>query len=77
MTIVNGKWLTEDGSFVDQFNFEEFKELSEKVSAVYGKDITHNRIAIISKLLTLKEHQEEILSRLLNDEELFSKLIGV
>ena len=77
MTIVDGKWLAEDGSSVDQFNFEEFKGLSEKVSAVYGKKITHDRIAIISKLVTLKEHQEQILSRLLNDEELFSKLIGL
>lgn len=77
MTIVDGKWLAEDGSSVDQFNFEGFKQLSEKVSAVYGKNITHDRIAIISKLVTLKEHQEQILSRLLNDEELFSKLIGL
>lgn len=76
MKIVDGRWVTEDDSPVDPMN-KELKELSEKVTAVYGKNITHDRIAIISKLLTLKEHQEQILSRLLNDEELFSKLIGL
>lgn len=76
MKIVDGKWVTEDDSPVDSMN-KELKELGEKVTAVYGKNITHDRIAIISKLLTLKEHQEQILSRLLNDEELFSKLIGL
>lgn len=76
MKIVDGKWVTEDDSPVDPMN-KELKELGEKVTAVYGENITHDRIAIISKLLTLKEHQEQILSRLLNDEELFSKLIGL
>lgn len=76
MKIVDGRWVTEDNSPIDPMN-KELKELSEKVTAVYGKDITHDRISIISKLLTLKEHQEQVLSRLLNDEELFSKLIGL
>ena len=75
MKIVDGRWVTEDNSPIDPMN-KELKELSEKVTAVYGKDITHDRISIIAKLPTLKEHQEQVLSRLLNDEELFSKLIG-
>jgi hypothetical protein len=77
MTIVNGKWSAEDGSPVDEFNYDELKEIKEKVSSVYGKDISHDRITIISKIQHLNERQEQVLARLLSDDELFSKLIGI
>jgi hypothetical protein len=77
MTIIDGKWVAEDGSSVTQFNYDGFRDIKEKVSTVYGKDITHDRITIVSRIQQLNERQEQVLARLLSDDELFSKLIGL
>ena len=55
MKVVNGKWQDQHGNPVNDFNVKELIEIGQKVKAVYGDDITSNRIDIISNLTNLSE----------------------
>lgn len=76
MKIENGKWVDQYGDPVTVFNFNELKEISEKVEAVYGKDITYNRIDLISSIKDLSEKEESGLAQLLTSDYNISKLAG-
>jgi predicted metalloendopeptidase len=76
MQIVNGKWVDKFENPVDDFNFSEFKEISENVSAVYGQSITHERISLIVSLKSLNSEQESLVADLLRDHKTISKLAG-
>ena len=76
MKIENGKWVDQYGDPVTVFNFNELKEISEKVEAVYGKDITYNRIELISSIKDLSEREENGLAQLLTSDYNISKLAG-
>ena len=76
MQIVNGKWVDKFENPVDDFNFSEFKEISENVSAVYGQSITHERISLIASLKSLNSEQESLVADLLRDHKTISKLAG-
>jgi len=76
MKIENGKWVDQYGDPVTVFNFNELKEISEKVEAVYGKDITYNRIDLMSSIKDLSEKEESGLAQLLTSDYNISKLAG-
>ena len=51
-------------------------EIGQKVKAVYGDDITSNRIDLISRLNHLSEKEENGLNYLLNSDVNIAKLAG-
>lgn len=76
MKIVNGKWKAENDEAVDNFNIKELLDIGEKVKAVYGEDITYDRINLISSIRTLTREQENAIVSVLNQEGLLNKLAG-
>ena len=76
MHIKNGKWVDQYGDPVTVFNFNELKEIGEKVTAVYGENITYNRIELISSIKDLSEREENGLAQLLTSDYNISKLAG-
>jgi len=76
MRIENGKWIDQYGDPVNHFNVSELLDISEKVTAVYGEDITYNRIELISSIKALSEQEESSLAYLLTSDVNISKLAG-
>jgi hypothetical protein len=76
MKIVNGKWVDDDNNRVDNFNVSQLLEIGEKVKAVYGEQITYDRINLISSIIKLTGKEERGLSFLLEQEGVISKLTG-
>jgi hypothetical protein len=76
MKIVNGKWKAENDEAVDNFNIKELLDIGEKVKAVYGEDITYDRINLISSIRTLTREQENAMVSVLNQEGLLNRLSG-
>lgn len=76
MKIENGKWVDQYGDPVDNFNVSELLDISEKVEAIYGKNITYNRIDLISSIKSLSEQEESSLAYLLTQDVNISKLAG-
>lgn len=77
MQIVNGKWVDNFENPVDDFNFNQLKEVSEHVTALYGENITYERIKLVGSLKSLNGKQESIIANLLQDHELIAKLSGL
>lgn len=77
MKVVNGKWQDQHGNPVNDFNVKELIEIGQKVKAVYGDDITSNRIDIISNLTNLSEKEENGLNHLLSNNVNIAKLAGM
>jgi len=76
MRIENGKWVDQYGDPVNHFNVSELLDIAEKVEAVYGEDITYNRIELISSIKALSEQEESSLAYLLTSDVNISKLAG-
>jgi hypothetical protein len=76
MRIENGKWVDQYGDPVTVFNFNELKEIGEKVTAVYGDAISYNRIELISSIKQLSEREESSLAQLLTSDIDIAKLAG-
>ena len=76
MKIVNGKWKADNDEAIDNFNIAELLDIGEKVKAVYGEDITYDRINLISSIRTLTREQENAMVSVLNQEGLLNKLSG-
>ena len=76
MRIENGKWVDQYGDPVNHFNVSELLDIAEKVEAVYGEDITYNRIELISSIKNLSEKEETSLAYLLTSDVNISKLAG-
>lgn len=77
MKVVNGKWQDRNGDPINHFNASELIEIGQKVKAVYGEDITSNRIDLISSLTTLSEKEENGLTYLLSSDINIAKLAGM
>lgn len=77
MKVVNGKWQDQHGNPVNDFNVKELIEIGQKVKAVYGDNITSNRIDLISNLTKLSEKEESGLNYLLSSEVNIAKLAGM
>ena len=77
MKVVNGKWQDQHGNPVNDFNVKELIEIGQKAKAVYGDDITSNRIDLISNLTKLSEKEENGLNYILSSEVNIAKLAGM
>lgn len=75
MRISNGRWVDHNGEPITVFNYNQLKQIGEKVQAVYGKDITYDRINVISNLTMLSSKDENTLARVF-DEKMLTKLMG-
>ena len=76
MKVINGKWQDQYGEPIDHFNAPKLMEIGQKVKAVYGDNITSNRIDLISRLNHLSEKEENGLNYLLNSDVDIAKLAG-
>ena len=76
MKIIDGKWQDQYGDQIDNFNVAELVDIGEKVEAIYGKEITYDRISLISSIKHLTSKQESEVVHVLNQEGLLSKLAG-
>lgn len=76
MKVVNGKWQDKHGDPIDHFNVSELIKIGQKVKAVYGEEITSNRIELISSISNLSEREESSLAHLLTSDVSISKLAG-
>lgn len=76
MKVVNGKWQDQYGEPIDHFNAPKLMEIGQKVKAVYGDNITSNRIDLISRLNHLSEKEENGLNYLLSSDVNIAKLAG-
>jgi len=75
MRISNGRWVDHNGEPITVFNYNQLKQIGEKVQAVYGNDITYDRINVISNLTTLSSKDENTLARVF-EEKILTKLMG-
>lgn len=76
MKIINGRWVDNNNNPVDNFNVSELLEIGQKVKAVYGENITYDRIDVISSINKLTGKQESGLAYILEKEGVISKLAG-
>jgi hypothetical protein len=76
MKIIQGRWVDDNNNSVDNFNVSELLEIGEKVKAVYGNNITYNRINLISSMQKLTTKEESELVSLLDQDGMISKLTG-
>jgi len=66
MRIVNGRWVVDDNlTPVDERTCSTLLELGRKVQSIYGKNITYDRIKLISQLDSLQNNDERSLSRII------------
>jgi hypothetical protein len=76
MHIINGRWVDNNFNPIDERSCSQLLELGKQVKSIYGNNITHDRIKLVSQLNSLNNQDERILSRLI-DEGHLNKLIGV
>ena len=76
MKIINGKWQDVNQDPVDNFNVSQLLEIGRNVQAVYGENITYDRISVISSISRLTNKEESDLAYLLEQEGMLSKLAG-
>lgn len=76
MKIINGKWQDENQDPVDNFNVSQLLEIGRNVQAVYGENITYDRISVISSISRLTNKEESDLAYLLEQDGAISKLAG-
>jgi hypothetical protein len=76
MKIINGKWQDVNEDPVDNFNVSQLLEIGRNVQAVYGEEITYDRISLISSIGRLTDKEESSLAYLLEQEGMLSKLAG-
>ena len=50
MRIENGKWVNDHGDQLSVLEAKEIVSLGQRVSSVFGQDVTHERIEIINAL---------------------------
>lgn len=76
MKIINGKWQDGNENPVDNFNVSQLLEISKNVSALYGKEISYDRINLVSSISKLTSREESDLAYLLERDGMLSKLAG-
>ena len=76
MKIINGKWQDVNEDPVDNFNVSQLLEIGRNVQAVYGEEITYDRIALMSSIKRLTGREESSLAYLLEQDGMLSKLAG-
>jgi hypothetical protein len=75
MRISNGRWVDHNGEPITDFNYHKLKQIGEKVQAVYGENITYDRINVITNLTMLSSKEENTLARVF-EENILIKLMA-
>lgn len=73
MEIVEGRWVDSDGERLNHFNYDKFSRIASSLSYLYDNDINYDKISLVSFLLK-KRGVAEKLSKVINNEEILSKL---
>lgn len=76
MKIVNGRWVDDNNNPVDNFNVSKLLEIGRNVKAVYGEEITYDRINLMSSIRRLTGREESELAYVLEQNGVLSKLAG-
>ena len=76
MQIINGRWVDDNNNSVNNFNVSQLLEIGRNVKMMYGKNITYERIALVSYIRKLTRTEEEDLTYVLSQEGVLSKLAG-
>ena len=76
MQIINGRWVDDNNNPVNNFNVSQLLEIGRNVKMMYGKNITYERIALMSYIRKLTRTEEEDLTYVLSQEGVLSKLAG-
>ena len=76
MKIINGKWQDVNEDPVDNFNVSQLLEIGKNVQALYGNDISYDRITLMSSIRRLTSREESGLAYLLERDGMISKLAG-
>ena len=76
MKIIQGRWVDDHNNPVDNFNVTDLLEIGQKVKALYGNNITYDRINLISSMQKLTCKEESELAYLLEQDGMLSKLAG-
>lgn len=62
MKIVNGKWVDQYEDPIDDRTYSQLTSLGMKLRVLYGKEITYDRIQIVTQLTQLDTLDERALS---------------
>lgn len=62
MKIVNGKWVDQYEDPIDERTCSQLTSLGMKLRVLYGKEITYDRIQIVTQLTQLDTLDERALS---------------
>lgn len=73
MEIVNGRWVDSNGENLNNFNYDKFSRIALSLSSLYEKDISYDKISLVSFLLSKKDGAEK-LSKVIDNEEIMSRL---
>ena len=76
MRIINGRWVDDNNNRIDNFNVSELLEIGTKVKALYGEEITYDRINLVSSIKRLTVKEESELAYVLEQNGFLSKLAG-
>jgi len=68
--------MKDEDTPIDNFNVTELLEIGEKVTSLYGRDITYERISLVNSLRSLTAHQELMMASVLSTTKGINKLSG-
>lgn len=75
MRIVKGRWLDDNEQPIDHFNVSKFLDIRNSVIELYSKDISYDKINIVSCIKKLSNTQESMVASLLTNDDFMNKLI--
>jgi len=73
MEIINGRWVSSNKEPINNFNYNEFKVLKDSLSTSFGKEITYDKINLMSYILRDKDSASK-LSKIVDNKEILNKL---
>jgi hypothetical protein len=73
MEIINGRWVSSNKEPINDFNYSEFKLLKDSLSTSFGKEITYDKINLMSYILRDKDSANK-LSKIIENKEILNKL---
>ena len=73
MELINGRWVSSNKEPINDFNYSEFKSLKDSLSTSFGKEITYDKINLMSYILRDKDSANK-LSKIIENKEILDKL---
>jgi hypothetical protein len=73
MELINGRWVSSNKEPINDFNYSEFKLLKDSLSTSFGKEITYDKINLMSYILRNKDSANK-LSKIVGNKEILDKL---